>query len=628
MFFKPRHWEPNEPACLSRYCRVRNAEGYVKELLEGLISDRGGNGGIDVLTVVSALPEFYLLSDREEGYALEITEKEILLYAETERAAIYAAQTLVQMSNHEGIFTGRLYDAPDCPIRGYRVYLPGREHFREFFDMVDTISYYKYNMISFEVGGAMEYKRHPEINRAWKDFAADTHRYSGRAYEIQFGYRWSKNSIHTDNAEGDILTQDEVRTLIAYCQSRGLTVLPEVPTLSHSDYICLAHPELRERTEDPYPDTYCPEHPDTYPLVFDLMEEILDVFHPTMVNIGHDELYSACLCPRCKDKEPDDVYAKDITVIHDWLKARGVETMMWGDKLLPIVTTTGRRYGGAGGVYIKRDGTRLDRHPVLFYCQTKLPRDILMLHWYYAFGIQYDYVYHTNGYRAIYGNLEATHVEQWRTRREMGMLGGFCGNWGSNHPLYLQRNHQYFDLILDAYALWSSTYDTKDLPAVMEQTFRECFHRKHGNLSENHYVVVTHTTERSVPYRIFYDGVFIDDKEYRMGQYRLTYTDGEQVFLPVVYGENIASADLPCLFGATPEDYDPNTLSGSSSLREISYSTVPTRIGDKTYYTTAYLNPHPEKTVSDFTYLPIREEAVTVHSVLYDSRQNENGFSL
>ena len=47
------------------------------------------------------------------------------------------------------------------------------------------------------------------------------------------------------------------------------------PLLSHSDYICLAHPELREREEDPYPDTYCPSNPDTYRIVFDILEDCL-----------------------------------------------------------------------------------------------------------------------------------------------------------------------------------------------------------------------------------------------------------------------------------------------------------------------------------------------------------------
>jgi hexosaminidase len=47
----------------------------------------------------------------------------------------------------------------------------------------------------------------------------------------------------------------------------------------------MAHPEIREREGDAYPDTYCPNHPDTYPLVFDVLEEVIEVFEPKVINI-------------------------------------------------------------------------------------------------------------------------------------------------------------------------------------------------------------------------------------------------------------------------------------------------------------------------------------------------------
>ena len=73
----------------------------------------------------------------EEAYVLELSAEEAVLYGATERARIYAAVTLQQMSNHLELCTGRLEDEPDCAFRGYRVYLPGRNSFQEFFDMVD-----------------------------------------------------------------------------------------------------------------------------------------------------------------------------------------------------------------------------------------------------------------------------------------------------------------------------------------------------------------------------------------------------------------------------------------------------------------------------------------------------------
>ena len=330
MFFEPQYWEKGEPLSLNKNAVVEGV-GYAKEVAEAMVGEQGtATGSIKKLRFVQGMPEGARVGG-EEAYALIINAEEAVLYGMSERAEIYAAETLLQMANHEGICSGRLEDAPDCAFRGYRVYLPGRDAFDDFKKMVDTIVYYKYNYISLEVGGAMEYKRHPEINQKWLEFVADNRRYSGRTAEIQHACDWAKNSIHTDNGEGDVLTQDEVRELIAYCRKRGLEVYPEVPTLSHTDYICMAHPEIAERQEDPYPDTYCPYHPDTYKLVFDVLEEVIEVFQPKLINIGHDEFYSMCICERCKDKKPHEVFVHDVTKIHDFLAERGIRTAMWGD---------------------------------------------------------------------------------------------------------------------------------------------------------------------------------------------------------------------------------------------------------------------------------------------------------
>ena len=613
MFFQPRLWKKGNQTTLAADCAIIGATGYAKELLEKLIRTYGvADGALRTVTVSDRLPEGFAF-EREEGYALSIGADAAELSAESERGAIYGAVTLLQMASHEGLYEGCLQDAPDCAFRGYRVFLPSRGGMEDFKRMVDTIVYYKYNAISFEVGGAMEYERHPEINAAWKAFAEETHRYSGRTAEIQNGYNWSKNSIHTDNAEGDILTKDEVRQVIAYCRGRGLIVYPEVPLMSHCDYLCLAHPEIAERQEDPYPDTYCPNHPDTYQLVFDILEEIIEVFEPKVVNIGHDELYSVGLCERCKETEPHLLYVNDIIKIHDWLAERGIRTMMWGEKLLPVITKEGKHNGGAGGRRISSTGKEYDPLPMLFYCQDLLPRDIIMLHWYSAFGIQYDYVYHTHGYPVVFGNMSAGSVEEWRRRRELGIKGGTCSNWGSNQPIYLQRNNQYYNLVFGAYALWSPTYDNDQLSQIKRATFTECFHLKNGK-ADRGVIALTHTTDYFVPYHPFYDGMFIERETYFLGRYRVTYTDGRVEYLDVIYGENISGDRLRCDFDDEIDNsaFDDTLALSEIGLNEVSCSTIPCVREGKTYYQTVYPDPHPEAAIASIAFEPQKETTVTL----------------
>lgn len=611
MFFKPAQWEKGTPVHLFKHAELCGLDGYSADIVRGLLKQYGQMDGIGRICAV-------LHEDMpEESYRIETTEDCITLSYRSPRGLIYGCVTLLQLLEHDELCLGTLYDEPDCAFRGYRIFLPGRKSFDSFRALVDFLVYYKYNYLSLEIGGAMEYKRHPEINRAWQDFTVETHRYSGRTLEIQQGYDWPKNSIHTDNAEGDILTQDEVRELIEYCRYRGLIVYPETPLLSHCDYICLAHPELAERKEDPYPDTYCPSNPRVYDLVFDILDEVIDVFQPELINIGHDEFYSMCLCPECSKKRPEQVFAEDIIRIHDYLTQRGIRTMMWGEKLLPVVLKD-RTHGGAESHAVTSDGKRRDV-PAVYLAQQLLPRDILMSHWYYCFGLQYDFVYHSQGYKAVYGNMTASIVEHWRLRRNFGMQGGSCSNWGSNHPEYMQRNGQYRSLIFGAYALWSREYDSPMEKELLEETFREAFRCHYGSLTSKDYIVVTHTTPLHMPHKYFYDGVFITE-ECVMGHYQVTYSDGTQAQLEVRYGGNIANDRLTLVSleeAAQTNEEVPET----SDMEELCYSVLPSEHEGRTWYTTAFENPHPDKAVASFTYVPVRPESVDVLRVEYTHAQ-------
>ncbi len=189
----------------------------------------------------------------DEEYVISLGQ-ESHIWAHSIRGFLYAMATLEQL-NADGMLTGLfLYDYPVSPVRGYRVFLPGAVAIDDFKRMIDMLVYYKYNTIVLEIGGAMEYKNHPEVNEAWIAFCQDVRRYSGRAHEIQFKtYPWEKDSIHCDNGNGGVLTQDQCADIAAYCRERGIEVIPEEPTLSHTDYMCLAHPRSGSGRGTPIP---------------------------------------------------------------------------------------------------------------------------------------------------------------------------------------------------------------------------------------------------------------------------------------------------------------------------------------------------------------------------------------
>ncbi|MBQ1965334.1 MAG: hypothetical protein II348_01505, partial [Clostridia bacterium] len=179
MFFKPLFWEKKEAVSLFLGYQVHAAENYVANVLRKLEKFALSSGTISSIISQKTLPAFCPADLGEEGYALEITRDSVTLYGNTASALGFAAVMLLQMAEFGELFTGTLYDAPDCSFRGYRAYLPSRNYLDDFYGMVDFIQYYKFNTLILEVGGAMEYKSHPEINVAWKAFADETHRYSG-----------------------------------------------------------------------------------------------------------------------------------------------------------------------------------------------------------------------------------------------------------------------------------------------------------------------------------------------------------------------------------------------------------------------------------------------------------------
>ena len=600
MFFKPKFYE-TDPAAPVRFTADTVLElpdagtaGFLKKLYTETFGDASGETGAlcSNLIFVRGLPDG---SENEEEYVLEIGETS-RIYANSDRGFVYGMVTLASLKGRT--FAGILRDRPVCSVRGYRVYLPGQENIPVFKAMVDFIAEYKYNTVILEIGGAMEYKRHPEINEKWVEFCSEMYADPHRAAQIEFyTYPWTKNSIHCENGDGGVLTQDECRELAAYCRSRGLEVIPEVPTLSHSDYICLAHPEIAEIAEDAYPDTYCPNHPDTYRYVFDILDEVIEVFRPRQIHIGHDEAYTFGICERCRGIDPVDLYVGDIRKIKEYLDSKNILVSLWAEKLLRAYTKEGEPIGGTGTV------ERGDEWPIppLWECRDKLPEGLLYSHWYWSFGKEYDRVFHDRGYPMFFGNFDAIDCDDWAERIGWGALGGWVSNWGSFEEEYMQRNMQYFNLIGAAEAFWNSDFDNSDKKAVLNRTLAEAYRRKWQNKS--HTITIRHRTLENLRHEFFWCGVFIDDKKYRIGSYEVRYADGTVLLLPVKYGTNIGAKAIPT-YPLDPE------------LIQLAGTTLPLGENGDLTYECRYENPRPDVGIESIRYLPLREEFTVEYEVV------------
>ncbi len=543
--------------------------------------------------IKSDLGDAYL--DNSESYVITISSAEntVSLYSPTHRGLIYAVSAFKELCDGNEISDMLLFDYPDKPVRGYRVYTPGRKYISKFKQMIDMLVTYKYNTLMIEVGGAMEYKKHPLINEKWIEFCREVSVSPEAAQNIQNRmYPWMKDSIHFDNGNGSYISQEEMKDLIDYCREREIEVYPEVPSLSHSDYILRAYPELNERLEDKYPDSYCPSNPKTYDVLFDIIDEVADVFKSAYMNIGHDEYYTCAKCELCKNKKPIDLYVGDIEKINNYLKTKNIKSMMWCDKMFENIVIfydeDNPLMPFGASPYPKKD------IPAFYGCKGRIPKDITMLNWSWSLESEaeekelYDI-----GYRMLFGNYEAIKLENYRERSSFAD-GGFVSNWGSIEKKYMQRNIQNLDLVTTAWIFWNGKYDTPDRANLLEKAKKLLYSSYKASLGKN-IIEVEHTTDYDEKYRPFYDGRFIVDKDWIIGNHVVKYTDGTIVRLPVVFGYNIRSSNPGC----TEEEYKTSLTYENTEAIGSSY---PYWKDGKVVYKAAYKNPHPDKAVESIEY--------------------------
>lgn len=580
---------------------------------------RRTDGGLARLRAVRPIPaavkaQVAGFCDKEEGFVITCDGEEAVIYADTPAGTGNGVMVFLRSLDDEGGFGHRLmWDYPLCSLRGIKLMTPGREEIPDFKAFVDLMAYYRHNTVMLELGGAMEYKRHPEINEGWVEYAAFMSEYSGKSHKLQDGtFPWRKDSIHSDNGGGGFLTQEELKELIAYCEERHIQIIPEVPSTSHCDYMLTRHPELAERVEDPYPDTFCPSNPASYALLFDILDEVIEVFHPTIINIGHDEYYSINVCDRCRKRLMDaaDILAEDITKIHDYLAAKGVKTMFWCDKLLDVRTNDGANFGGAVNyVYMGWDvkGQFLGTIPATWQAREKIPADTVCLHWFWSFDEKYDE--DIRRFPVVFGNFSGIQMPHFRRRCGENTFGGICSNWGGTRDVYLRHNAIYFGLAYNDALYWDGTFDDEDDEAFVAMVDR-CF----ASLYEEHYgaapaVEVVHTTDKDVWHRMFADGVFPYgedyDRAYTVGEYVITYADGTVQREACMAELNISHSGVRWYRDAGEAPVISTAATPGSArdrvavkLRTVAGAAIPVELDGKVYYKTRFLLAHPDKPVA------------------------------
>ena len=409
----------------------------------------------------------------EEGYVLIVNESEIVIASQSDKGAFYGFQSLRQLfkKNKDIIILPqlRVEDKPRMAFRGIRMFLPGRDNIPFFKRFVkDFMGKYKFNKLILEVNAHMRLESHPELNVGIIKFGEDLN-YSRRGRPAG-PHNEFQTSSHHDAADGKVLEKWEVTELVKYVEKFNIEIIPEIPSLTHTYYLLFGHKNLAELPHSEYPDTYCPLKPEIYKIYFDVLNEYIEVMHPKMIHVGHDEWrMEKDVCNLCKGKDYGELYANDLRKIHDFLTTKGIKTAIWGDHLLESVrgkeyrnrkTSTGYKYKIPGG--LKPETVK-----------NLIPRDILIFNWFWDMpedkGQSNDVQLSDFGFRQVYGNMRPD-IIRWDERTKIkGVLGGAPSSWAGTTESNFGKDLMY-DFLGCANLLWSEHNKTPEQIAFIAQT--------------------------------------------------------------------------------------------------------------------------------------------------------------
>ncbi|HET7216015.1 MAG TPA: beta-N-acetylhexosaminidase [Terriglobia bacterium] len=394
-----------------------------------------------------------------EGYFLHATDGAVVVAGSDDRGAFYGMQSLRQLIEKRNgqlqVQGVQVRDWPDKPFRGVYLYVPGRDNLPMFKRFVrEVMAPCKFNTVMIEMNACMRFDSHPELNEGWVEFTRDTN-YSRRNYPPGPLHGREQNSSHQDCGDGGFLEKAEVADLVRCCEKHHVEVVPVVQSLTHSFYLLSNHKDLSEVPGDKWPDTYCASNPKSYKLLFEVMDEFIEVMKPRMVHGGHDEWFAPFgLCPRCKSKDPGEVYGHDLIKIHEYLANKDLKMAIWGDYLLESVRGKGLRKHTAEDGWVYHSPGAMTPQQV----KELVPKDILIFNWFWSEeekGRNNEAQLDDFGFRQIYGNMQPDIQEYPERIKRSTIVGGAPSAWEATNEFNFGKDMMY-SVLGCSNLLWST----------------------------------------------------------------------------------------------------------------------------------------------------------------------------
>ena len=240
----------------------------------------------------------------DEGYVIVATRDQAVVVAATAAGIFYGAQTVKQLIRTDGaapqVFATTIRDWPAMRWRGMqddlsRGPIPTLEYQKK---QVRLFAAYKLNVLSPYYEHTLEYKSHPLMA-----------------------------------APGGVMTQDEVKELVAYAKPYHVEIVPEQEAFGHLHHM-LKFDIYGALAETSHGHVLAPGQAGSLQVITDWFSEIDSLFPSKFVHIGADETFELGL-GQTRDRVQRDslgrVYIDFLKEIEGAIRKPGKQYLFWGD---------------------------------------------------------------------------------------------------------------------------------------------------------------------------------------------------------------------------------------------------------------------------------------------------------
>lgn len=331
----------------------------------------------------------------DEAYELDVASNKITIKAKTYSGFLYAVESIrqllpVEIESDAVVKTAewvipnvKIKDEPRFRWRGLHMDV-SRHFFKKDYvkQTIDLLAMHKMNKFHFHLvddqGWRIEIKKYPKLTEvgAWRLDQEDAH--------------WDGRRVTTPEDEatyGGFYTQEDIKEIVAYAQTRGVEVVPEIEMPAHVMSAIASYPELSCFETPigvpsggvwPITEIYCAGKESTFEFLENVLLEVAELFPSQYIHVGGDEATKTNWekCPHCQKRmqteglaSVEELQSYFIKRMERFINSKGKRLIGWDEILeggiAPEATVMSWR-GVDGGVEAAKQGHDVVMTPAEF----------------------------------------------------------------------------------------------------------------------------------------------------------------------------------------------------------------------------------------------------------------------